>query len=107
MKFYDCPYCIKPTATFVIYCGLLFSKSYKKCKHCSRDINISLLGFFSFYLVAVATFIFFLLILPPFLPEKLKAISIGGVFILVASQFFIPNIVNRLFGIHLFKKKVS
>jgi hypothetical protein len=107
MKFYDCPYCKKSTASFVIYCGLLFSKSYKKCRHCSNDINISLLGFFSFYLVAIAIVVFFLLILPPFLPEELKIISMGGIFILVGIQFFIPDIVNRIFGLHLFKRKDS
>lgn len=104
MKFYDCPYCKKSTASFAIYCGFLFSQSNKICRHCSSKLKISLIGFFSFYLVAIVAVGFFIVVLPQILSEKYKTLSMAGVFLVIATQFFIPNLVNRLWGLHLFKK---
>ena len=111
MSFYECPYCKKPAATFLIYCGFIFFGSYKRCKHCLKDVRLRIIPFFSFYIAVIVVFLFLGVLLPIGFPRIFG--PLGGPFtlliilILVGIQFFIPDILNYFLGIKLFEKKVK
>ena len=112
MSYYECPYCKRDAASFMIFCGpFILSGLNRKCPSCSKAISIRLLSFLSFYILIIGfLFVFGVglpLILSNYLGSSPGGLVLGVAIFLMATQFFVPNILNRYFGIKLFEAKIG
>ena len=103
MSYYECPFCERDVTSIIAFCTpAIYFDTKKKCPHCSEDIRVK-----PFSVVSIYLFIIFFGIIFPICIENIFESLKGKVFIvawivLVFIQFFIPNILHRLFGIKLF-----
>jgi hypothetical protein len=112
MSYYECPYCKKDASSFIIFCGpFILSGLDKKCPSCTKTIRIRLLSFLSFYISIIGFLVVFGVVIPLILSNYIGvstgAIVLGVAIFLIAIQFFVPDILNSLFGIKLFESKIK
>jgi len=112
MSYYECPYCKRDAASFMIFCGpFILSGLNKKCPSCSKTMRIRLLSFLWFYISIIGFLSVFGVVLPLILSNYLGGsagfLVLGVAIFLMAIQFFVPDILNTYFGIKLFAPKIG
>ena len=110
MSYYECPYCKRDAASFMIFCGpFILSGLNKKCPSCLNAIRIRLSSFLSVYFSIIAFLLVFGVVLPLLLSSysgrSAGSLVLGVAIFLIAIQFFVPDILYKYFGIRLFEAK--
>jgi hypothetical protein len=110
MSYYECPYCKRNAASLMIFCGpFILSGLNKKCPSCAKAIHIRLSSFLSFYIAIIGFLGIFGIVLPlillKYIGQSAGVLTLGVAILIVAIQFFVPDILNRYFGIKLFEVK--